>query len=155
MASGSAGAHAGLLVGLLCCNARLPLTGINVRQPQAEQEGNAHRLAERTAAFLNLLDRWVGDGYSIPTEERVAAVRLLARLIGLVREGAFEAEGLVVLAPQDALRARFVALLYRIKGGDVPRVGPRRDDAGRRRDPGRRAACVMDRFETAGGQAEP
>ena len=53
-ASGSAGTHAGLLVGLLGNNARLPLTGINVRRPRAEQEGNVHRLAERTAALLDL-----------------------------------------------------------------------------------------------------
>jgi D-cysteine desulfhydrase len=116
-ASGSAGTHAGLLVGFLGCNAALPLTGINVRRPQVEQEGNVHRLAERTAALLGLpatpreavvaLDRWVGPGYSLPTAEMVEAVRLLARLdgvlldpvytgkamaglIGLVREGAFK-----------------------------------------------------------------
>jgi D-cysteine desulfhydrase len=116
-ASGSAGTHAGLLVGLLGCNALLPLTGINVRRSQAEQEGNVHRLAERTAALLGLpaiprdavtaLDRWVGPGYSLPTPEMVEAVRLLARLegilldpvytgkamaglIGLVREGVFK-----------------------------------------------------------------
>ncbi len=116
-ASGSAGTHAGLLVGLLGCNARLPLTGINVRRPRLEQEGNVHALAERTAALLGLptvpreavtaLDRWVGPGYSIPTDEMVEAVRLLARLesvlldpvytgkamaglIGLVREGVFK-----------------------------------------------------------------
>ena len=116
-ASGSAGTHAGLLVGLLGCNAHLPLTGINVRRPRAEQEGNVHALAERTAALLDLpavpreavtaLDRWVGPGYSLPTDEMVEAVRLLARLegvlldpvytgkamaglIGLVREGAYQ-----------------------------------------------------------------
>ncbi len=117
-ASGSAGTHAGLLVGLLGCNAGIPLTGINVRRPRAEQEGNVHALAERTAALLGLpsvprdavtaLDRWVGPGYSLPTAEMVEAVRMLARLegvlldpvytgkamaglIGLVREGVFKA----------------------------------------------------------------
>ena len=116
-ASGSAGTHAGLLVGLLGCNADMPLTGINVRRPRPEQEGNVHRLAEGTASLLGLpaapreavvaLDRWVGPGYSIPTDEMVEAVRMLARLegvlldpvytgkamaglIGLVREGAFK-----------------------------------------------------------------
>ncbi len=117
-ASGSAGTHAGLLVGLQGCNADLPLTGINVRRPQAEQEANVHALAVRTASLLGMqgevprgsvraLDRWVGGGYSIPTDEMIEAVRLLARLegvlldpvytgkamaglIGLVREGAFK-----------------------------------------------------------------
>jgi len=117
VASGSAGTHAGLLVGLTAANAGVPLTGINVRRPRHEQEGNVHKLAEATADFAGLnggiaresvvaLDRWVGPGYSIPTPEMVEAVRLcaategilldpvytgkaMAGLIGLVREGAF------------------------------------------------------------------
>ncbi len=116
VASGSAGTHAGLLVGLTAANADLPVTGINVRRPQAEQEGNVHALASATAAFLGVpdvprsavrcLDRWVGPGYSLPTDAMVAAVRLLAAtegvlldpvytgkamagLLDLVREGVF------------------------------------------------------------------
>jgi D-cysteine desulfhydrase len=115
-ASGSAGTHAGLLVGLEGNNAGLPLTGINVRRPRAEQEGNVYKLVVETAALLGLeaperqrvvaLDDWVGPGYSLPTDEMVAAVRLLARtegvlldpvytgktmagLIGLVERGVF------------------------------------------------------------------
>jgi D-cysteine desulfhydrase len=115
-ASGSAGTHAGLLVGLEGNNSGLPLTGINVRRPRAEQEGNVHKLVVETAALLGIdaperqrvvaLDDWVGPGYSLPTDEMVAAVRLLARtegvlldpvytgktmagLIGLVERGVF------------------------------------------------------------------
>lgn len=94
VASGSAGTHAGLVVGLEAANASLPVTGINVRRPQAEQEGNVHRLAEATAAFAGVppirreavtcLDRWVGPGYSLPTAEMVAAVRLLAATEGIL-----------------------------------------------------------------------
>ncbi|QYE36256.1 D-cysteine desulfhydrase [Polymorphobacter sp. PAMC 29334] len=118
VASGSAGTHAGLLVGLTAANAGIPLTGINVRRPQAEQEGNVHKLAVATAEFAGFtggiardsvvaLDRWVGPGYSIPTPAMVEAVRLLAStegvlldpvytgkamagLIGLVRDGHFK-----------------------------------------------------------------
>ena len=116
-ASGSAGTHAGLLVGLHAVNAGLPVTGINVRRPRAEQEGNVHRLAVQTAGLLQVdapaaatvtcLDDWVGGGYSIPTDEMVEAVRMLARtegvlldpvytgkamagLIGLIRRGHFK-----------------------------------------------------------------
>ena len=119
VASGSAGTHAGLLAGLTALNAAIPVTGINVRRAQAEQEGNVHALAASTAALLGApapqresvvaLDRWVGPGYSLPTPEMVAAVRLLAAgdgvlldpvytgkamagLIGLAREGAFDGE---------------------------------------------------------------
>jgi len=116
-ASGSAGTHAGLLTGLTGNNAQIPLTGINVRRPRAEQEKNVHTLALDAAKLLGIavppreavvaLDEWVGPGYSLPTPEMIEAVRLLARgdgvlldpvytgkamagLIGLVRRGAFE-----------------------------------------------------------------
>ncbi len=119
-ASGSCGTHAGLLVGLEGRRAQIPLTGINVRRPRAEQEGNVYALVEATADLLGLgqpisrkavkaLDDWVGPGYSLPTVEMVEAVHMLARLegllldpvytgkamaglIGLVRRGAFGPE---------------------------------------------------------------
>lgn len=114
--SGSAGTHAGLLAGLTALNAGIAVTGINVRRPQAEQEGNVHREAVATAALLQTpaptrdmvtcLDRWVGPGYGLPTDAMVEAVRLAAStenllldpvytgkafagMIGLAREGAF------------------------------------------------------------------
>lgn len=117
VASGSAGTHAGLITGLTALNAGVPLTGINVRRPRAEQEGNVHKLAVETAALLGVaappresvvaLADWVGPGYSLPTPEMVEAVRLLASmeailldpvytgkamagLIGLVRNGTFK-----------------------------------------------------------------
>jgi D-cysteine desulfhydrase len=94
VASGSAGTHAGLLVGLTGANAKIPLTGINVRRERSEQEGNVHKLAMQTAEFLGLpsparmtvaaLDEWVGPGYSLPTDEMVEAVRRFARLEGIL-----------------------------------------------------------------------
>jgi len=117
-ASGSAGTHAGLLAGLNGVNAGLPVTGISVRRPRAEQEGNVHALAVQTAELLGIapparsavtvFDDWVGPGYSLPTPEMIEAVRLTARLegvlldpvytgkamaglIGLVRGGRFKA----------------------------------------------------------------
>ena len=119
VASGSAGTHAGLLVGLLGCNAHLPLTGINVRRSRAEQEGNVHRLAESTVALLGVdvgvpkeavtaLDRWVGGGYSIPTDEMVEAVRLLARLEGVLLDPVYTGKamaGLIGLVREGALKA--------------------------------------------------
>lgn len=118
VASGSAGTHAGLLAGLTGASAGIPLTGVNVRRPRAEQETNVHRLALETAAFAGLpapprqsvvaRDEWVGPGYSLPTAEMIEAVRLFAQLegilldpvytgkaaaglIGLVRDGHFPA----------------------------------------------------------------
>ncbi|MDP8916543.1 MAG: D-cysteine desulfhydrase [Pseudomonadota bacterium] len=93
--SGSAGTHAGLLVGLTGSDAQIPLSGISVRRPQAEQEALVHGLAGRTSELLGastavaredvvVHDEWVGPGYAIPTDEMVDAVRLLARLEGVL-----------------------------------------------------------------------
>ena len=117
VASGSCGTHSGLLVGARSVNFDAPITGINVRRPRAEQEGNLLKLARETAALLEIeppqakdvtaLDEWVGGGYSVPTDEMIEAVHMLARLegvlldpvysgkamaglIGLVRRGAFK-----------------------------------------------------------------
>lgn len=122
-ASGSAGTHAGLLVGAFGANADLPITGINVRRPRAEQEGNVFDLAQKTAAFAGApppprdavvcLDEWVGPGYSLPTDEMIEAVKLMATtegvlldpvytgkamagLIGLVRRGHFKPDDNVI-----------------------------------------------------------
>jgi len=116
--SGSAGTHAGLLVGLLGADARIPLTGINVRRPRAEQEGNVHALAVRTAELLGAsapvprqavtaLDEWVGPGYALPTEEMVEAVRLLARLEGVLLDPVYTGKamaGLIGLIRRGAWR---------------------------------------------------
>ncbi len=106
-ASGSAGTHAGLLVGLEALNAGVPLTGVNVRRPQAEQEANVHALAAQTAELLGLppplparvraLGEWVGRGYSLPTDEMVEAVGLLARLEGVLLDPVYTGKAMAGL----------------------------------------------------------
>ncbi len=118
-ASGSAGTHAGLLVGLLGADAQIPLVGINVRRPRAEQEANVHKLALETAALLGAsaavpreavraYDDWVGPGYSVPTDEMVEAVRMLARLEGVLLDPVYTgkaAAGLIGLVRRGAFKA--------------------------------------------------
>jgi D-cysteine desulfhydrase len=111
VASGSAGTHAGLLVGLNAASYGGRLVGVNVRRPQAEQEANVHKLAVETAAFAGLpqpsrqavtaLGDWVGPGYSLPTAEMVEAVQLFARLEGILLDPVYTgkaAAGLIGLA---------------------------------------------------------
>ena len=117
-ASGSAGTHAGLLVGLTAASRNIPLTGINVRRPRAEQEGNVFKLAEETASLLGVvapdrssviaLDDWVGEGYSLPTDEMVEAIRLLAELEGVLLDPVYTgkaAAGLIGLVRQGHFKA--------------------------------------------------
>jgi len=117
--SGSAGTHAGMVVGLAGTNANIPVSGMNVSRPKDIQEGIVHNLAEETAKLLGVkggiarqaitcYSDYVGPGYSLPTESMVEAVKLFAvkeailldpvysgkaaaGLIDLVRKGVFGA----------------------------------------------------------------
>ncbi|MBI1339900.1 D-cysteine desulfhydrase [bacterium] len=117
-ASGSAGTHAGLLVGLHMSNAGIPVTGVNVRRPRAEQEGNVHKLAVETAALLQVaapprsavtaLESWVGPGYSLPTPEMIEAVRTFARMEGVLLDAVYTgkaAAGLIDLTREGRFKA--------------------------------------------------
>jgi D-cysteine desulfhydrase len=71
------------------------VTGISVRRPVAEQEELIGGLVTETRAFLGLpselsegeleiLDDYVGPGYSLPTEGMAEAVRIFARTEGIL-----------------------------------------------------------------------
>ncbi len=94
-ASGSGGTHAGLLVGLRAMSSRIPVTGISVSRPVAEQEELIRGLARGIRELLGLatepepgqvtvLDDYVGPGYSIPTDAMAEAVRTFARTEGIL-----------------------------------------------------------------------
>ena len=117
VASGSAGTHAGMLAGVTALNWALPVTGISVRRPSAEQEGNVWKLARETAALLGtpepvresvvVDDRFVGPGYSLPTRDMVEAVRLAASLDGLLLDPVYTGKafaGLIGRAREGAFR---------------------------------------------------
>ena len=117
-ATGSAGTHAGLIVGLKALNAQLPLLGIGVRAPKDKQEENVFRLAQATEDKLGIgrvVDRadvvancdYIGQGYGIPAESTLEAIDLFAKqeailldpvysgkgaagLIDLIRKGSFK-----------------------------------------------------------------
>ncbi len=116
--SGSAGTHAGLLVGLIGRRSGIPLTGINVSRPRELQETNVHTLALATAEKLGLppipreavtaLGDWVGPGYSLPTPEMIEAVHMLARLEGVLLDPVYTGKamaGLIGLVRRGHFRA--------------------------------------------------
>jgi D-cysteine desulfhydrase len=119
-ASGSAGTHAGLLVGFWGNNSSIPVIGINVSRTKEAQEPIVHELAGQTAALLGMREEiprgavecfgdYVGPGYSLPSPAMVEAVKMLASteavlmdpvytgkamagMIDLVRRGHFKKE---------------------------------------------------------------
>lgn len=132
VASGSAGTHAGLAVGLHAASWDGRLTGINVRRPRDEQEGNVFALAVTTAALLGIappakkaiecLADWVGPGYSLPSPEMVAAVRTAARTEGVLLDPVYTGKafaGLLGLIERGEIEAGERVLFVHTGGAPV------------------------------------
>lgn len=113
-ATGSAGTQAGLVAGLRGLNAGFGVLGVGVRAPRERQEANVLALATRTADLLGLPPGTVragdvvadcghvGGGYGVPTEGMVEAMRLLARLEGLLLDPVYSGKGMAGLLAQVA-----------------------------------------------------
>jgi L-cysteate sulfo-lyase len=104
-ATGSAGTQAGLVVGLEAMHSGIPVYGISVRAPKPKQEENVFGLAQRTLDFMglsqNLVARdsvvansdYVGDGYGLPTDSMIEAVKMLANLEGILLDPVYSGKG--------------------------------------------------------------
>ncbi|MDI3336843.1 D-cysteine desulfhydrase [Defluviimonas aestuarii] len=103
-ATGSAGTQAGLITGLKAMNAQIPLLGIGVRAPKPKQEENVYNLACATAEKLGcagIVKRedvvantdYVGEGYGIPTESGMEAIRMFAELEAILLDPVYSAKG--------------------------------------------------------------
>src|SRR5690554_935630 len=119
VASGSGGTHAGLVAGLTGLSSGARVLGVSTRAEKAAQEAKILDLARRTAELagsavevrpedVEVVDGYVGPGYSLPTEGMVEAVKLFARLEG------------VLLAPvyTGKVAAGIIALVRRGELGD-------------------------------------
>ena len=135
-ATGSAGTHAGLVVGLQGVNAGVPVLGIGVRLPRDRQEANVFRLAEATADYVGVqggIPRdsveancdYVGDGYGIPTQGMAEAVQMLARLEGVLLDPVYSGKamaGMIDLIRKGAIgKSERVVFLH--TGGAVGLFG--------------------------------
>ncbi|MDE2516571.1 MAG: D-cysteine desulfhydrase [Rhodospirillales bacterium] len=107
-ATGSAGTQAGLVAGMVGMNAGVPVLGIGVRAPRPTQEANVHRLAEEVAAYCGIkggIPReavvancdYVGPGYGQPTPGMIEAVRMLAKLEGVLLDPVYSGKGMAGL----------------------------------------------------------
>jgi L-cysteate sulfo-lyase len=104
-ATGSAGTQAGLVVGMQAMNSGIPVYGVSVRAPKAKQEENVFGLAQRTLDFMGLAQSlvprdsvvansdYVGDGYGLPTDSMVEAVKMLATYEGILLDPVYSGKG--------------------------------------------------------------
>lgn len=135
-ATGSAGTHAGLVVGLEGMNAQVPVLGIGVRLPRERQEENVYRLALATAEYVGMkggIPReavvancdYVGAGYGIPTEAMGAAVRMLAQEEGILLDPVYSGKAMAgmidLIRKGDLAKGETIVFLH--TGGAVGLFG--------------------------------
>ncbi|WP_435953087.1 D-cysteine desulfhydrase [Dryocola sp. BD626] len=105
VASGSAGTHAGLAVGLEQVMPDVDLIGVTVsrtvaqQQPKVEalQHAVAHSLGLTASAPIRLWDDYFAPGYGTPNEEGLEAIKLLARLEGILLDPVYTGKAMAGL----------------------------------------------------------
>ena len=107
-ASGSRGTQAGLTLGARVCGAPYEVYGVAVSAGEPEKIERAKRVANEAATRLGLdtrVDRadlvtdqsFIGDGYGIPTEEGLEAIRLLARSEAILLDPCYTSKAMAAL----------------------------------------------------------
>lgn len=107
MGTGSTGTQAGLVAGFHALDHALPVMGVSVRQPRERQMNAVHALTQKTLEKLGaegiplskilIDDGYVGEGYGIPAESTLEAIRLLARQEGILLDPVYSAKGMAGL----------------------------------------------------------
>jgi L-cysteate sulfo-lyase len=125
-ATGSSGTQAGLVTGMSAMNAQIPVLGIGTRAPQPKQEQMVYDLACKTAQKLGCPDvvkredvmantNYVGEGYGLPTESGIEAIRMFAELEGILLDPCYSAKGaagLIDLARKGEFKDERIVFLH-------------------------------------------
>ncbi len=125
-ATGSSGTQAGLVTGMCAMNAQIPVLGIGTRAPQPKQEQMVYDLACKTAEKLGcpgVVKReyvmantdYVGQGYGLPTDSGIEAIRMFAELEGILLDPCYSAKGaagLIDLARKGKFKDERVVFLH-------------------------------------------
>ncbi|AVY98564.1 D-cysteine desulfhydrase [Lelliottia sp. WB101] len=105
VASGSAGTHAGLAVGLEQLMPDVELIGVTVSRSIADQKPKVVTLQQAVAQQLDvqakadilLWDDYFAPGYGTPNEEGLEAIKLLARLEGILLDPVYTGKAMAGL----------------------------------------------------------
>ena len=136
-ATGSSGTQAGLVAGLRAINANIPLLGIGTRAPRERQEQMVYDLAVKTADKIGAPGAvrredvvantdYVGEGYGLPTEAGLDAIRMFAELEGILLDPVYSgkgAAGLIDLVRKGELGADGERIVFLHTGGSVGLFG--------------------------------
>jgi L-cysteate sulfo-lyase len=136
LATGSAGTQGGLVAGLCAMNANIPVYGISVRAPKTRQEESVFALAVATAEFVGAPGSvrreqvvansdYVGQGYGLPTDGMVEAVKMLAQHEGILLDPVYTGKAMAGLI--DLVRkghfARDTNIVFLHTGGSAGLFG--------------------------------
>ena len=108
LACGSAGTYSGLLLGLHGNNCKIPVTGISVLNPKGVLESRTFELMQQTMVYMGIdikvpredivcFDEYLGTGYTRPTAEMIEAVKLLARIEGVLLDPTYTGKAMAGL----------------------------------------------------------
>ena len=117
-ASGSRGTQAGLTLGAKLCEAPYRVCGVAVSGGEPEKIERAKRIGNQAAALLELPERLeaadlvtdqthIGEGYGIPTDAALEAIRLLAKTEAILLDPCYTSKAMAGMM-QD-IRDRAVA----------------------------------------------
>ncbi len=107
-ASSSGGTQAGLIVGCQLAGLETQVIGVSPDDPSPSIEAEVNSIARGVASLLDLeseesrpavrvLDGFVGPGYGVPSVESDAAMRLLARVEGILLDPVYTAKAMAAL----------------------------------------------------------
>ncbi|MGR3485036.1 MAG: D-cysteine desulfhydrase [Paracoccaceae bacterium] len=135
-ATGSSGTQAGLVAGLKAISAGIPLLGIGTRAPRPKQEQMVFDLSLKIAELMGTPaperaevvanTDYVGDGYGLPTESGLAAIRMFAELEGILLDPVYSAKGaagLIDLVRRGEIGADGERIVFLHTGGSVGLFG--------------------------------
>ena len=111
--------HAGMIAGFAGQDRRRRVLGIDASATIQETREQVKRIAGSTAALIGLgrdlrddeitvLEGWAGDRYGIPVESTLEAIRLTARLEGVILDPVYEGKSMA-------------GLIDLVSGGEIPR----------------------------------
>jgi len=109
VATGSAGTHAGLLVGLRSLGSTIEVVGVAVSESSVLKERKVRVVVQQIAALIGapsdlvtdrdivVRDAHVGQGYGIPAPETFDAIRMAARLESLILDPVYTGKAMAGL----------------------------------------------------------
>jgi L-cysteate sulfo-lyase len=111
----SSGTQAGLVAGMVGSNKRVPVLGIGVGDPAPVQRDSVLTLARATATRLELSQAivpedvhvncdYIGDGYGLPHEPALEAIRMVARTEGILLDPVYSGKAMAGLIGLTAKR---------------------------------------------------